>query len=198
MLQPGESFPAEGSSTAASSESYPTAYPASTSSNSTTTSSTPVVHARKGKLSGGAVAGIVLGTFAFIGLAAALCFFVGRARTWQENVNRRHMGSTSPFDGPNPYPTTAFVPTAKPVFHSGPARVVTYGVSPYGFDQQNTAFSPGFTSPPLSPPAQFYGGAMPSNDRTQYVPPPFSSQFIMLTSTAGTVGALKRTVLSWP
>lgn len=68
VLQPGESIPPEETSTAEAG---------------------PQTHSG---LSTGAIVGIAIGGAAVLGLAAALCFFVGRAKTLQEFLKRGETG----------------------------------------------------------------------------------------------------------
>jgi hypothetical protein len=89
MLQPGDRFPSEGSQ---SSEVYTSTSPTATSTTGSSTASSTATSSSSGGGSTfpkGAIAGISVGVVAIIGLAAALCFFVGRARTLKETVNRQ-------------------------------------------------------------------------------------------------------------
>lgn len=75
QLRPGDPIPAEASSTLHSSA---TASP----------TSTPTPHAHSG-LSGGAIAGIVVGAVAFLVLCAALFFHVGRTKSLKDVIKDR-------------------------------------------------------------------------------------------------------------
>jgi hypothetical protein len=170
MLQPGEDFPAEGASSSSSATAA-----ASTSTTSTTAGMNLAMQSKKSRLAAGAIAGIVLGMFAIIGLAAALCYFVGRTRKWKETYVKQSMAaspcpSPSPFS-PHPqgsmYQTTGFVPMVKPTDFHQHSRVVSNEVPPYCFDQ-NTAYAGGYVSPPGSPPTQFYVGTCPTSGRHEY------------------------------
>jgi hypothetical protein len=88
MLQPGESFPSE-STSASSSPSSP--------------SFTSVPGPRQHTLSKGAIASIAIAAVAVAGIAACLFFFVGRARTLKQEVNRSHatIVRTEPPMGPS-------------------------------------------------------------------------------------------------
>lgn len=116
MLQPGDSLPSEQTGTIIpdlhSATSIPT--PSSTSFASSTFS---VFHR---SISGGAIAGIVIGVIVAIGLAAALFFFVGRARTLKETVNRKQfhpsvMSMSDPGHVSSVYPS----PSIEKTYHKG-------------------------------------------------------------------------------
>jgi hypothetical protein len=93
MLQPGENFPSEGSSTskpsAASSTSDANEY--ASSSTASATSAAVASKSSSSSLSKGAIGGIVVAAVIVLLLAAALFFFVGRARTLKETVNRQSL-----------------------------------------------------------------------------------------------------------
>jgi hypothetical protein len=167
MLQPGEDFPAEGAASAVP-----------TSTTTATDGANLAVQSKTNGLAPGAIAGIIVGIFAVIGLAAALCFFVGRTRTWKETYDRQSM-TPSPLPSPSPfsphpdgsmYQTTGFVPMVKPMDFHQHSRILSYEVTPYGFDQ-NTAYSAGYVSPPGSPPAHVYVGTSPNSGRQEYEHP---------------------------
>jgi hypothetical protein len=91
MLQPGEPFPAEASSSSSASSSTST----SSSTSSTIITSTTAVAATAtaaasshSTLSSGAIAGIVVGAAAVLSLGAALFFYIGRSKTLQSEVQR--------------------------------------------------------------------------------------------------------------
>jgi hypothetical protein len=148
MLQPGDRFPSEGSQ---SSEVYSSTSPTATSTTSSSTASSTATSSSNGGGSSfpkGAIAGISVGVVAIIGLAAALCFFVGRARTLKETVNRQSIvpsmvsfgaaagaapGHLSPA-GPPPAPPS--VPSLDP--YGGGA----YGAAGYAPGGNGTVFVP--------------------------------------------------------
>lgn len=76
QLAPGEAYPAEGatgSETASASGSQPTATNGATANT-----------AHHSSLSGGAIAGIVIGGLAVLAIAAALFYFMGRSKTYKD------------------------------------------------------------------------------------------------------------------
>jgi hypothetical protein len=79
MVAPGEDLPTEASSTLSHATSAPTG----------ATSSTPAPSGGSSKLSGGAIAGIVVGAVAFLAICAALFFFVGRTKSLKEVLERK-------------------------------------------------------------------------------------------------------------
>ncbi|ORY07680.1 hypothetical protein BCR34DRAFT_590234 [Clohesyomyces aquaticus] len=95
MLQPGESFPAEGSPlpfTSSSSSASSTSTPTSSSTSSTAAASTAAAAATsssKSTLGAGPIAGIAVAVVAIIVLAAALFFFIGRSKSLKEVVDRQ-------------------------------------------------------------------------------------------------------------
>ncbi|KAK8195212.1 uncharacterized protein BKA78DRAFT_351114 [Phyllosticta capitalensis] len=77
QLAPGQSWPAEG---------------AKSSSTSSTSSSSSSHHSH---LSGGSIAGIVVGVIAFVGVACALVFYVARTRTYDKVFRQSQIGGSS-------------------------------------------------------------------------------------------------------
>lgn len=79
QLKPGEKPPSEASSTLHVPEQTGQTTPAPTNDNQS--------HGHK--LSGGAIAGIVIGVVAFLAICAALAFFLGRTKSLKEALNRK-------------------------------------------------------------------------------------------------------------
>ena len=103
MLNPGETFPAEGSLTTASSTTSTSSTPTTAVSTTPASSATAVAAAPSKSSSGlskGAIAGIAVAGAAIVGLAAALFYFIGRSKTIKAELNRSntpmhsHSGST--------------------------------------------------------------------------------------------------------
>jgi hypothetical protein len=169
MLQPGDSFPVEGGTTL-----IPSAL--STSTSSSTTAPTPSAAAASSgsnhsSMSGGAIAGIVIGALIAVSVFAALFFLMGRNRSLQDTVNRQSMapsmsslgmgkpGYLSPAS-PTPQPTpsgpidygngTIFIPVKA-------ADISRYSQSPVSGQQtdnlqnplRNSGGSPGVTYLPV-------------------------------------------------
>lgn len=124
MLQPGEPFPAEASSSIASLASTATSTATSTQGAATVSSSSH--HG----LSTGAIVGIAVAGAAALTLALALCFFIGRTKKLKQQINRGSTFGTAPgmfgppagSFGPTPVTTpgttyrggTAYVPIEQP------------------------------------------------------------------------------------
>ncbi|OMP85334.1 hypothetical protein BK809_0004004 [Diplodia seriata] len=87
-LSPGEKFPDEGASSSVLSG-------AASATATSKTTATAAAGEHSSSLSGGAIAGIVIGAIAVIGIMAALFFFVGRNKSLKENVGRQS-GPMSP------------------------------------------------------------------------------------------------------
>jgi plastocyanin len=93
MLQPGEPFPAEStssalSSTSTSSSTSSTTITSTTAAAATTTTAAATAAASHSALSSGAIAGIAVGAATVLSLAAALFFYIGRSKTLQSEVQR--------------------------------------------------------------------------------------------------------------
>lgn len=90
MLQPGENFPSEGGSSSSSLPSSASSTSLSASSSLTPSSSASTVFSSKSSsFPKAAIAGIVIGAVVVLGLAAGMCFFLGRAKSLNEEVNRQ-------------------------------------------------------------------------------------------------------------
>jgi len=96
MLQPGESVPAEASSSLASLAATATATvtAGATSAPAATTSAAAAAAAGKSGLSTGAIVGIVIGAVAVLALGGALFYFVGRTRTLNQTMHLEKATST--------------------------------------------------------------------------------------------------------
>lgn len=139
QVAPGEPIPKEASSSL-------------TNANEPTGSAAPGNSGDSGHhLSGGAIAGIVVGGIAFLAICAALFFYVGRAKSLKEVVKRNSM----PMDARGSY---------------GPASPYPPSVSPY-------PGSPGFA--PYSPNMQQaeYGGQLPAYGQQNVTDPHMSGVF---------------------
>jgi hypothetical protein len=84
QLAPGETWPLEGVTAGAESGN------ATGNGTSTATSASASHHS---SLSGGAIAGIVIGGLAVLALAAALFYFMGRSKTYKDMFKSSHQGS---------------------------------------------------------------------------------------------------------
>lgn len=149
QVAPGEPIPAE-------------AGPSTTYANAPTSSSSPTSTAAptgssSHKLSGGVIAGIVVGAVAFLVVCAALFYFVGRSKSLKENFRRNNATVTSPT--PDPHMSMS-------QYGSGglgsPGHHPTTGYpspAPYGSPGQSDY---GFASPPMYAPHgagdQYAGG----------------------------------------
>lgn len=99
MLEPGQPFPAEASSSIVQLASTATITASATSSPTSATSSAAAASS-DGKLSGGATAGIAVGAAAGALIIAALCFLLWRNRSLAQDLKRDQGGQTS--DGSAP------------------------------------------------------------------------------------------------
>lgn len=84
QLAPGESLPAEGSR------------PSSSATPSSSPSPSPSTVAKHSSLSGGAIAGIVIGGIVLLAIAAALFYFMGRSKTYKDMFKASRGGSDQP------------------------------------------------------------------------------------------------------
>ncbi|KAF2734022.1 hypothetical protein EJ04DRAFT_564591 [Polyplosphaeria fusca] len=169
MVAPGEPLPAEGSA----SLSAPAGIATSTSAPPPVSSQPHGVH-----LSGGAIAGIVVGAIAFLVICAALFFFVGRTKSLKE-VMKRHdaTNKTTPatprteFSGA---PSSGFPPPFSPTQNHA-----EYGnVPPYGQHQVSDPHpSGGWTSPTAYPGYMSMAQAQMAETKTQpmYAPAEMAS-----------------------
>lgn len=90
MLQPGQNFPSEASSSQSDSDSYPSSTTAILPVATTVAvASTPTSSSKAASFPKAAIAGIVVGAVVLIGLGAGLCFFLGRAKSLKEEVDRQ-------------------------------------------------------------------------------------------------------------
>ncbi|KAI9374103.1 hypothetical protein BJX61DRAFT_541143 [Aspergillus egyptiacus] len=93
MLLPGQPMPAEGESSGDTGTGTTTITPSSTPDpdNTTASSSSSPSHA----LSGGAIAGIVIGAVAFLIILCLLVFFLGRNNVYKKWISQSQEGSTT-------------------------------------------------------------------------------------------------------
>ncbi len=140
VLNPGESFPAEASSTLASLTSGPTSSSSASASSVPSAIATPSDSSEdeedgSGGLSTGAIVGIAIGGAALLLLAAALFFFVGRNRTLREVLQRQSIPpQTSPVVPAEMYHHPSggvFVPVKPNVDYRTSAMSGPYDVPPY-------------------------------------------------------------------
>ncbi|KAJ9649026.1 hypothetical protein H2199_000939 [Coniosporium tulheliwenetii] len=166
VLNPGDPFPAEASSSIASlGYGYPTVTSGSSPTGATTS---PTAAASTGgtKLGTGAIVGIAIGGAAILLLAAALFYFFGRSRSLKQQLNRDSATvptstshqfasppmSPAPHHSPDMYQSggAVFVPV-HPKDYRGSAMSNPYDVPPYSEDPMRAA-SPrsemgGYSSP---------------------------------------------------
>lgn len=143
MVQPGQPIPKEGSASLSATGAAATA--------TSTNTSAPAPHGVH--LSGGAIAGIVIGAVAFLVLAAALFFYVGRTKSLKEMMHRkdatvtRTEPSEAGWNGSQHPGSPGFSP--QPPF--SPAQSEFYGQSgqlpPYGQHNATDSHPSGWASP---------------------------------------------------
>lgn len=143
MVKPGDPIPKEGSASLSA-----TGAAASATSSSTSAPTPHGVH-----LSGGAIAGIVIGAVAFLVLAAALFFYVGRTKSLKEMMHRkdatvtRTEPSEAGWNGSQHPGSPGFSP--QPPF--SPAQSDYYGpngqLPPYGQHNATDSHPSGWMSP---------------------------------------------------
>jgi len=133
QVAPGQPIPSEATSTTF--VNAPTATP----STSTSSAPTPAPSGGSHKLSGGAIAGIVIGAIAFLAICAALFYFVGRSKSLKEVLKRQD----------------ATVKPNQPDTHQSMTTYGAGGLASPGFSQNQSS---GFPSPtPYSSPNDGYG-----------------------------------------
>jgi len=145
MVKPGDPIPKEGSSTlSATGVSSPTSEPSPSSS----PSSSHGVH-----LGGGAIAGIVVGAVAFLVLAAALFFYVGRTKSLKEMMHRKDATVTRPvsdaehWNGSQHPGSPGFAPSAFSPAHSQMEFGQGQQLPPYGQHNATDGNPSGWMSP---------------------------------------------------
>jgi hypothetical protein len=127
MLAPGEDIPTEASSTL-SGTTTPTSTPSA--------SSTPAHSGGSSKLSGGAIAGIVVGAVAFLAICAALFFFVGRTKSLKEVLERKDATVNRPETGDMTHTMSPGYSAATPFSPHQSMQPSEYGGLP-GYTQTN-------------------------------------------------------------
>lgn len=144
QVKPGDPIPAEGTA----------------SLHTVSATSTPTAGASSGgggghKLSGGAIAGIVVGAVAFLAICAALFFYIGRVKSLKEMVHRRDATvakSTDP-NGGNYGHSQPGSPGYPPAPFSPSHNQAEYGGQLPAYGQHNATDShpSGWMSPPMTP-----------------------------------------------
>ncbi|KAF2755637.1 hypothetical protein EJ05DRAFT_513122 [Pseudovirgaria hyperparasitica] len=161
VMQPGEPFPAEASSTLASLTDAPTNAPTGSTNGGTTNHS----HG----LSGGAIAGIVIGAVAVLLLAAALFFYMGRSKGYRFAHKRGDTAAAPPMShyggggaggaAPAPYdgmPSPGFATTDMYQHGGGPMY------APLDAQRSMHTMSPPLPQYPKTPQQAVFGGEMES------------------------------------
>ncbi|KAF2137400.1 uncharacterized protein K452DRAFT_312405 [Aplosporella prunicola CBS 121167] len=139
QLAPGEDWPAEGSSSSSSDD-----------------DSSSSKHKNSIHLSGGVIAGIVVGIVVFLGLCAALAFFIGRSRAYGKIFKNGSSGAGSqPAMSEAGYPTASHVP--------GPGAENPWFQQQQLMSAPDRMGSPPLPSPPLSSPPIGFPGAPVDN-----------------------------------
>jgi hypothetical protein len=143
MVKPGEPIPKEGSATLSA-----------TGLGSTSTASSDSGSSHGVHLSGGAIAGIVIGAVAFLALAAALFFYVGRTKSLKEMMHRKDDAAARPDDGVSNWNGSQHPgsPGFPPVpFSPAPSNTEFYGqqgqLPPYGQHNATESHPSGWMSP---------------------------------------------------
>jgi hypothetical protein len=155
MVAPGDKIPSEASSTLSMPSSMATATQAPESSHDD----------HPHKLSGGAIAGIVVGAVAFLVICAALFFYVGRTKSLKEVLKRQDATvktnhSTAPgpdFPGSPGYPGSPFSPNhnqAEQGFGVPPGYSHPANTHPSGWTSSPPPMHPGLMSPQGQPQGQ--------------------------------------------
>jgi hypothetical protein len=145
MVKPGEPIPAEGSSSlSATGSTAPTSSP--------TSSSTPSSHGVH--LGAGAIAGIVVGAVAFLVLAAALFFYIGRTKSLKEMMHRkdappatRPMSDATHWNGSQHPGSPGFPPSPFSPAHSQMNFEQGGQLPPYGQHNATDPHASGWLSP---------------------------------------------------
>jgi len=149
MLAPGDQIPSEASSSLIAPSSRPTSAPPSSAP-----SSTPGNHHHS--LSGGAIAGIAVGGVAFLVICAALFFFIGRAKSLKEVIerqdatNKTHPGSPGPGDFSTPGTPGQMPHGFSPMQHPAEfARLSGQNLPPYGQHNATDPHPSGWSTPQM-------------------------------------------------
>jgi hypothetical protein len=144
MVAPGEKVPGEGSSTLSVPSGVATA---------TSAPSSPSEHRSHG-LSGGAIAGIVVGAVSFLIICAALFFFMGRTKSLKEVMKRNDATvKTTPRPGPDyhygPPGSPGFPPGAP--FSPDNSHAEFAGLPSYSQHHAKDNYPSGWASPQMDP-----------------------------------------------
>jgi hypothetical protein len=118
----------------------------------TTAPSTAAAPASGGgsKLSGGAIAGIVVGAVGFLVICAALFFYVGRSKSLKEVIKRQDANVRNS----TPAPDMGYGPHSPPMHQHGspvPGYVEAGSLPPYGQHNATDQYPSGWTSQHGSP-----------------------------------------------
>ncbi|ORY18009.1 hypothetical protein BCR34DRAFT_596583 [Clohesyomyces aquaticus] len=177
MVAPGQPIPKEASSSLAAPSSTPT---------SSAVPTPPPVHDSHHSLSGGVIAGIVVGAVAFLVICAALFFYIGRFKSLKEVVDRQEgtKNNTTPMTPGTEFGgNTPGTPNQRGQFSPQPE----YGGHPPMYGQHHAAEShpSGWTSPPMHsphmsmtpPPPQMAEALKPYVAHEMHSPPPTQQSF---------------------
>lgn len=172
MLLPGEPFPDEAiHSMSAMAETATTAVtvtatPTSSSQAEATTSAAAAAKHHSSGLSGGAIAGIVIGAVAALAILAALFFLLGRTKTMKKRLDDREQHDrTSAALGP-PTWLPAQQGHAQPYFNPNnphaSAQLPPYGHPDHGFYEQKPEETTSLASGPMTPPLRGQSPPVPA------------------------------------
>lgn len=172
VLNPGDPFPAEASSSIASlGNGYATATPSSSSPTSSTTATAAPAEGGSKKLGTGAIVGIAIGGALVLLLAGGLFYFFGRSRSLKQALDRNSATvptSTQPFISPPMSPAPQHSPN---MYQSGGAVFVPVHPKDYrGSVMSNQYDVPPYSEDPLR-------AASPRSEMGGYSPPPSAGPY---------------------
>lgn len=181
MLLPGEPFPDEAinsmssmAATATTATVTATPTPADSGAQASATGAAPGHSHKSSGLSGGAIAGIVVGGVAAIAILAALFFLLGRTKSMKKRLDDQQQQEQARQSMPPP----AWMPANSPYFDpSNPhasAQLPPYGHPTHGFyEQKPTDETTSLASGPMSPPLR--ATSPPFSEMGQHPVPGFQS-----------------------